>query len=576
MIKILNYIIRVAMVVFSSVNFLFAQGIEIESGATLKASGAATIEITNGSFTNNGTYTKATETVTFSGTTAGTISGSSETDFYNLANTNSGGITIVSTASVTVSNSFSNTGTFSINSDPSSSGSLIVSGTSSGNVTYNRYLSEDRWHIISSPVDAQSISDFLANAANNIAYKDYAVDSFGVTNYIENINDWDKYYTLNSSGNFAKGEGYLMRRETNGVVSFTGTISPDFVKPLYKTSDYGWNSIGNPFTSAIGVNNSATSSANFLNVNTAILDDSFEALYVWDEDANEGSGAYVVVNHAGANIGTSSAWLTNYMQAGQGFIVRASGNGNITFNSQMKLHQPGMILKSEESSWPSIIIFAEKANQKSSTTIAFHESMSNGLDPGYDAGIFKGGTEFNIFTRLIEDNGNQFGLQCLPPEDLQNLEIQIGVDATAGGEIIFKVQKDNFPAEYLPVINDKATNSRFVCNSEEDIYISSVENNLMGFGRFTLTFTNATNTTFVKETRRFKASYKNGLINLFGNSKNGNSIKIYDISGNIIAQDKLKNQNHNTIHLPTKSNGIYIIKIEKDFGTEVIKLPIVN
>jgi len=71
---------------------VFGQQVVINSGAYLNNSGTAYIRINNGGLVNNGTYTKATETVTFSGSTANTISGSS-TDIYNLSITNTGGIT---------------------------------------------------------------------------------------------------------------------------------------------------------------------------------------------------------------------------------------------------------------------------------------------------------------------------------------------------------------------------------------------------------------------------------------------------------------------------------------------------
>lgn len=72
------------------------QGIEITnltSPGSITVTGAATIEINNGNFINNGTYARGTETVTFSGETAETISGSSSTVINNLSVTNTGGIT---------------------------------------------------------------------------------------------------------------------------------------------------------------------------------------------------------------------------------------------------------------------------------------------------------------------------------------------------------------------------------------------------------------------------------------------------------------------------------------------------
>jgi len=72
---------------------IFSQGIEIKSGANVKATGAASIRIYNGNFVNNGTYSNGTEIFTMSGNAAKTMSGNGTTNIYQLNVTNSGGIT---------------------------------------------------------------------------------------------------------------------------------------------------------------------------------------------------------------------------------------------------------------------------------------------------------------------------------------------------------------------------------------------------------------------------------------------------------------------------------------------------
>jgi len=110
--------------------FNFAQGINITSGGSIAVTGAATIEISNGNFVNNGTYTKGAETVTFSGTTSGTISGTSTTNIYNLTISNTQGIAVDPDASVTVSNSLNtSSGVLTILSNATHNGSLIAGGT---------------------------------------------------------------------------------------------------------------------------------------------------------------------------------------------------------------------------------------------------------------------------------------------------------------------------------------------------------------------------------------------------------------------------------------------------------------
>ena len=58
----------------------------------------------------------------------------------NISVSSGRSFTIEKTGSVTVGGNFSNSGTFTMGSDPNEFSSLIVSGTSSGNITYNRYV----------------------------------------------------------------------------------------------------------------------------------------------------------------------------------------------------------------------------------------------------------------------------------------------------------------------------------------------------------------------------------------------------------------------------------------------------
>jgi len=90
------------MVLIIMPDALPAQGIGIPTGGTIAITGAATIEINDGGLVNNGTYTKGTETMTFSGSTAQTVSGTNNLDMNSLSITNTGGLTTQLTLLTTV------------------------------------------------------------------------------------------------------------------------------------------------------------------------------------------------------------------------------------------------------------------------------------------------------------------------------------------------------------------------------------------------------------------------------------------------------------------------------------------
>ncbi|GIR22462.1 MAG: hypothetical protein CM15mP36_16690 [Flavobacteriales bacterium] len=58
----------------------------------------------------------------------------------NLTVESGGTLTIEKTGAVTVSGNFSNSGTVTMNSDADEFSSIKISGTTSGNVTYNRFV----------------------------------------------------------------------------------------------------------------------------------------------------------------------------------------------------------------------------------------------------------------------------------------------------------------------------------------------------------------------------------------------------------------------------------------------------
>ena len=223
-------------------------------------------------------------------------------------------------------------GTISILSDLTSSGSLIINGTATGNVTYVRQMqttiNNGDYHYFSSPVGGQTITDFKSVNSN-----------------VSELWTWqetDATWPVVSLGSFTSGKGFnLAQTGGTGSFSFTGSVvnsasitatSPyatgytarstlaDYngLRPLWSGTrnwtNYGgggWNLLGNPFTSALDADA-------FINDNSSSFDPSYQALYVYDVLAD----AYMYV----APQSRDSSWFvfgTVVVQAGQGFFVLA-------------------------------------------------------------------------------------------------------------------------------------------------------------------------------------------------------------------------------------------------------------
>ena len=157
-------------------------------------------------------------------------------------------LTIDETSSLTVSGDFTNSGgTVTLNSTADDFSSLIVAGTATGDITYNRYVNAYNdgfgggWDLVGSPT-VMTIEDFITANGTNIQVlgNDYAFSQYDNT-----IDDWLRYETASQTGSFNSGQGYSMATVSDGppppgaagtTVAFTGTM---------QTADQSINVINN-------------------------------------------------------------------------------------------------------------------------------------------------------------------------------------------------------------------------------------------------------------------------------------------------------------------------------------------
>lgn len=349
---------------------VFGQQIIINSGAFFANNGAAYIKPDNGSLINNGTYTKATETVIFSGTASKTISGSSNTEMFNLSITNTGGITLqlglltadnltigaegkftidpakAVTVNGTITNNAVNSGLI-LKSDASGTASLIHN---SNNVpaTVQRYISgsAEAWHFLSSPVAAQVIGgSWLPSGtfSNGTGYDLYAWNE--PTNcwiYKPDITSTVNWNTMHPEANFIPGRGYLYSVQAiNPTREFVGNLNNGTINYglTFGSSDLnlqGFNLVGNPYPSSIDWQ----AASGWTRANLANSGGGYD-MWIWNPTANN----YGIYNSA-TGIGTNS--ITRYIAPMQGYFVRAVDAGNLTLNNTVRVHDGANSWKNAE------------------------------------------------------------------------------------------------------------------------------------------------------------------------------------------------------------------------------------
>lgn len=294
--------------------------------------------VVKGNWMNNGTFAERSGTVTFSGAAAQTIGGSVTTNFYNITQINSFGVSLTHAQSLinvlTISlGTFTTTGySFTLVSTASGTASIaaIPGGANfSGNIIMQRYTGTGPtdWRFFSSAVSGATIADWaddfattgFTGATCNPA--NCATSGCGVTC------NWSSIYTYNEAALGIADSGYVPATNvTNSIsngkgfwvylgpnpITYSVTGPPNkFSQPLPVTftssagaENDGWNLLANPYPAAIDWDNASWTKTNLNN-----------AIYIY----NSSTGSYAsYVAGIGVNGGSQ------YVASQQSFMVQAN------------------------------------------------------------------------------------------------------------------------------------------------------------------------------------------------------------------------------------------------------------
>ena len=489
--------------------------------------------------------------------------------------------TIEKTGSVTMSGNFSNSGTFTLNSDSDEFSSIIIGGSVSGNITYNRYVNSvgtNEWDLIGSPVDGQSISSFASANASTLATNG-ATKAIGYYNNADNT--WTNYTTstIGGAGNFPLGKGFQMGTIANGtgILSFTGSPAATLQTRAIINNDAAnsgagtrWNLVANPFPSYIQGNTNADSSNNFLTINSDKLHDSYEAIYGYDAD---GTGYTIYNNINGALL----------LAPGQGFMVASdnTSSDNISFTTQMRTVVGGddLILgRIMQDSYELILSINQGDTEIDQTKFYFKEGLNLGLDPGYDAGHFN--QQAALTSRLVEeDEGVGFAINAMGLESINDVVIPLVVNRESGNGFKISIHTNGIYESTNVYLEDNQLGTMTLLN-EQDFELTP-QDNLNGAGRF---FVHLTSTSLSIEDdieTHLLNVYKSDINNFItvegtANQSNQINLRLYNILGKEVVSKTLANNiNTQTISTQGLATGIYVIKL-KSGNTVLTKKLIIN
>jgi hypothetical protein len=446
-----------------------------------------------------------------------------------------------------------NTGSLTIKSDANSSGSLLVSGTATGNIIYERYIPDTDWHLVSAPVTSQEINSFaLADNAVTTSNEKYAIANY--TNSNTTGSKWEYYTisTLPTAGNFTSGQGYSLSRTSAGNYTFEGQMATADVNYTLSSStndDGYWACIGNPYPSfllaADGVNPS------LLKNNDNVLNQNYIALYLWDESQ------YIVINQISEK---------TYLAPGQGVMVNAlNNNQTMTFSEDLQSHQAENNTFYRSRNHPTINLFLSNENTKVKTTVKYVDECTTDLDPGYDAGaLMEGDPELIINTQLVQGNSEiDQALQCLPNTELDSYTIPISVFAKAETELLFSATHKDFSEDMYIYLEDQLTGE--VTDLRQGDYELTTQTDIEGTGRFYLFTTPEEHNIHEELVKPITIYNTERELIISGMQKNEDAnLEIYNAIGQEVYSKQLKTAEKTRINLPDLPTGVYMTKLKNN------------
>ncbi|MDY2587806.1 M14 family zinc carboxypeptidase [Winogradskyella aquimaris] len=455
-----------------------------------------------------------------------------------------------------VNGNISNNGDFVMHSDSNEYASLLLSGSASDNLKYNRHVNSvaNRNDLIAPPFSGESFIDFRTNNSNIVANTGGTLYLFGP--FDKSTSDYLTYASSEVS-TIVAGKGYRTASTDNGTFTFTGSAtSGNLNVPIQKTGTAFeiWNLVGNPYPSYISLDD-------FLSANLLELDSQSAAIYGYDADNSNGS-YWTILNlaYAAANPNTIIA-------PGQGFFVSSKdGGGTISFTPSMRRSGSSDDFIAGRNSNNAIefgTILLSSQSKTFSTDVYFTNNATLGLDIGYDASHFDGApADFAIYSELVNDNtGMDMAIQAISFDDVNSATIvPLGVNANQGEQVTISLNNTNTNIDIY--LEDVVTNTFTLLNTSD--YTFTPTSNISSIGRFYLRFgtPSLSNNESNLDVLQVYSDHSNKEIVIKGWLTSDTQVSLFDMQGRQMLNDKLETGSTiNTLSTVNFSTGVYLVTI---------------
>lgn len=479
-----------------------------------------------------------------------------------------GAITVDSGSSFTMNN---NTNLLQSDASAVNTGNIIVKRNTSTIVRLDHTL----W---SSPVTGQNLFSFSPNTLVNRFYVyNTATNSYVTTG-------------LSNTSLFTPAKGFAVRAPNNQSATtpavWTGTFTgvpnngtKTFTLATNAANGYNYNLVGNPYPSAISASNFYAANASkiggtlYFYAHTLTMN----ASGIFPTGTNYATWTGLGGAAATAGDGHTPAVAPNgIIQVGQGFIVRATASGDVTFTNAMRVaNQQNQFMKAATASaethrmW--LNLKTDTGVDVNQILVGYMDGATQGVDAGLD-GLSFGNTGSYLYSKIENDN---FVIQALSlPFDVTD-EVPLGFNcATAGSYSISLTNTDGlFAADQDILVRDNLTGTDtsiktvpYTFNSETGVFDT----------RFRLVYTQALGVPSTNFTENSVIVYKN--TDWFHVNTKGIEMKdimVYDISGRLIYSKKEINATTAVLNGLTTTNQVLILKINS-IEDKTVTIKVIN
>ncbi len=466
--------------------------------------------------------------------------------------------------------------------------SAINNGTINVNVTTPVLQTRD-FMVMGSPMSAETRtgvynSAFLVLQHTPANFIPHSGVPPGGTNFADDNGDfWNQF----AAGPINVGEGYIVRPQSsytdpaNIAYNFTysqGTLNNGTVNRTVVYNGVGSNPHGtpnvfsNPYPSAI-------SATDFINANALVNE-----VYFWEHltppsSALPGAGGYnfsmddiSMYNLSGgvaaANDPGTSTEPNGTIATSQGFAIKATGAGTVSFTNAMRRTTGNNTLRSPDlevnRAW--LTVSNAQYEIKSNMLLAFNPIATEGLDPGYDTDRIA--TVISLYSHL-EDGSEQLGIQTREAFE-DGLKVPLGFATQVIADLEYTISLSDLEGamieEATVYLIDTELNT--VTNlTQEDYTFRSGEGTFNG--RFSLQFEYQVLGTgdALLDTVIMYPNPTHNLLHIKAPSVGVNTIEVHDITGRVVTTISANGEDQYTIDLSSYAPAVYFVTIHSDSGT---------